>query len=96
MDTQDILQKLRELKPQFKDMNIKRLALYGSRARGHERADSDVDLLIEFIDTPGFFSYFDTRDILEHEIGLPVDLTTFHTAEHKKHLNYVLNEAVDV
>jgi predicted nucleotidyltransferase len=52
------------------------MALFGSRARGDARQDSDVDLMIE-VDDPGF-SLIDLAGIqqdLSEAIGLPVQIT---------------------
>jgi predicted nucleotidyltransferase len=55
---------------------VSHMALFGSRARGDARQDSDVDLMIE-VDDPGF-SLIDLVGIqqdLSEEIGLPVQIT---------------------
>ena len=51
-----------------------RLILFGSRARGDERRDSDVDLLVEFQETPGLGEYMRFKFWLEERLGQPVDL----------------------
>ena len=58
--------------------HIRRLALFGSQARGEQRPDSDVDLLVEF--APGYVPGLalirmqDERSVLLG--GRPVDLVT--------------------
>lgn len=56
---------------------IARLELFGSRARGTARPDSDVDLLVTFEAgyTPGL-EFFGMADELEKILGRPVDLLT--------------------
>jgi len=92
--SQQILEKLRALKPRFKEMNIKRLALFGSHARGDARPDSDVDLLVEFIETPGW-EFISTKHEFEDYLGCPVDLATFKAIKKPRHI-HILDEAVDV
>jgi predicted nucleotidyltransferase len=58
---------------------VERLAVFGSRARGAGRADSDLDLLIEFVSgrVPGFFGLAELAQTLSEVLrGLTVDLRT--------------------
>jgi uncharacterized protein len=56
---------------------VRALRLFGSAAVGRERADSDVDLLVEFVpgQAPSAFEVVDLRDALSRVFdGRPVDL----------------------
>ena len=59
MDRQEILAKLRENETALRARGVSHAALFGSRARGDYRPDSDIDILIEI--EPGavtdIFSY---------------------------------------
>ena len=57
--------------------HVAKLELFGSRARGTARPDSDVDLLVTFEDgqTPGL-EFFGLADDLERFLGRRVDLLT--------------------
>jgi hypothetical protein len=61
---------------------IARLGMFGSRARGTARDDSDVDLLVTFEDghTPGL-EFFGLADALARILGHRVDLLTRATVE---------------
>lgn len=55
MIQQDIIAKLQELQPALKAEGVSHLALFGSRARGDHRPDSDIDLVLD-IDPESDFS----------------------------------------
>jgi len=57
--------------------HIRRLALFGSVLHGDFRADSDIDVLVEFElgHTPGF-GFFDVQEELSGLLGRTVDLNT--------------------
>lgn len=57
--------------------HVAKLEMFGSRAKGTARPDSDVDLLVTFEpgQTPGL-EFFGMADELEWLFGHPVDLLT--------------------
>lgn len=59
-----------------KDAGITYLAVFGSHARGDQKADSDIDLLVEFRETPGLISFIRTKHELEKVFDRKVDLVT--------------------
>jgi uncharacterized protein len=68
-----ILAKLRELAPAIKAEGVTRLAVFGSRARGDARPDSDLDILIETFDcTDGTrrFDWSKVMNMIEDSIGV--------------------------
>jgi len=66
------------LEPWLSAQGIERLRLFGSHARDEARADSDVDLLVEFSAerTPDLFAFAGLKLELEARLGAPVDLFT--------------------
>ncbi len=50
MTRDETIRTLAALKPQLLAKGVAHLALFGSRARGDNRPDSDIDVLIEVID----------------------------------------------
>ena len=60
-----------DLERQF---GVASLALFGSVARDEAGPDSDVDLLVEFHETPGLSEYMRLKWWLEERLGRPVDL----------------------
>jgi hypothetical protein len=74
----------------------RRLRVFGSVARGEERADSDIDFLVDF---PPGYDLFTQRlplaERLSELIGRKIDLIPEH--ELNRHIRtQVLNEAVDI
>ena len=51
-----------------------KLWVFGSCARKEERPDSDVDFLVKFGDSIGFFELFDFESEMANEVGRKVDL----------------------
>lgn len=56
--------------------NVERLRIFGSAARGEERPDSDIDLLVDFTVPVGFFELIELEERLAEFFGRPVDLLT--------------------
>ena len=54
--------------------NVKRLAIFGSLARGELKENSDVDILVEFNGPPRFRDYFELATRLEEKLNRRVDL----------------------
>jgi hypothetical protein len=95
MQTSELLEKLHALKPNLSAFNIKRMAVFGSHARGDANEDSDVDLIVEFIDPVGYFDFVKTKRQLQDFIQCPVDLITFNALKTDRHKE-ILEEAIDV
>jgi len=72
-----IIERLRHAEQQIRNLGVRRLALFGSAARGQARSDSDVDLLVEF--APGqksFDRFLALSELLETLLERPVELVT--------------------
>lgn len=72
----DIRRRLEAIRPRLaKRYRVSRIALFGSAATGKLKPGSDVDLLIEFDEAPGF-EYAEMIEELEAALGRPVDVLT--------------------
>ncbi len=54
---------------------VKNIAIFGSYARGEEKKESDIDILVEFKKPVGFL-FIHLADYLEKILKVRVDLTT--------------------
>lgn len=77
------------------DFGVRRLAVFGSTARGEDRADSDVDILVEFENDPTFRSFMGLKVFLEDALGRKVDLVTSDALKPRLR-DVITREAVDV
>jgi len=72
-----IFEILRDKKSYFQEKyNISEIGIFGSYARGEERTESDVDILVEYYKTPDFFKFLDLEDELEKLFNKPIDLVS--------------------
>jgi predicted nucleotidyltransferase len=77
MDRDTALSLLREHKPVLAArFGVRKLALFGSLARGAEHSNSDVDILVDFGEPATPEAYFGVQFYLEDLLGRPVDLVT--------------------
>ena len=66
---------LRQNKRQLShDFKIKQLGLFGSYVRGKQKKNSDVDILVEFSQTPGLFDFMKVENNLSALLKKRVDL----------------------
>ena len=67
--------------PVFRKYEICRAGLFGSFARGEQRANSDLDLLIEFPATVSLFTLGELKAELEGTFGTSCDVLTYSSVE---------------
>ena len=60
----------------LKKYDVSFAGVFGSRARGEERANSDVDLLVRFNKQKGLFELAGLERDLSESLNLKVDLVT--------------------
>ena len=77
---------------ELRSFGVRSLSLFGSIARGDARPESDVDLLVEFEEVPGFIGYVRVRNRLEQILGRHVDLV-MASGLHPRLRERVLREA---
>lgn len=76
MRRDQILQVLKAHEVELGRFGVESLRLFGSVARDEAASGSDVDLLVDFHETPTFSRFMDLRIFLEDLLGTRVDLVT--------------------
>ncbi len=75
---------------QFK---LKDIGIFGSYLRGEQNKKSDLDILVEFKETPGFLKFIELEEYLSKATGLKVDLV-MRRALKPDLKKYILKEVV--
>jgi uncharacterized protein len=70
----DVIELLNSYKPSLQEFKVKSLLIFGSVARDEANAESDVDLLVEFEQTIGLFTFVRLQRYLENILGCKEDL----------------------
>ena len=89
-------QQLHKMLPKLKEeYKVASLAVFGSYVRGEQTNSSDLDIVVEFSETPGLLEFIELENYLSDTLGIKVDLV------HKKALKpnigkNILNEATPV
>jgi len=76
MDRYHIIARLRENEAALRARGVAHAALFGSRARGDERPDSDTDIMIEIDPEAGIgvYEYVGLKDFIAGLFDGPVDV----------------------
>lgn len=73
---EDVLARIDRAAPELRTHAVQELWLFGSAAREELRADSDIDLLVDFNAPVTLFEFARLRRRLESLLGRSVDLVT--------------------
>ena len=75
-ELEQIRAKLAAHRAELERLNIRAISVFGSRARGDARPDSDIDLIVEFSKSVGFIHFFKVEKHLAQLLGRKIDMTT--------------------
>jgi predicted nucleotidyltransferase len=72
-----VISRLRKLEPALRTAGVTRLWVFGSRARGDARPDSDLDVLVDMTRRDGraAFALFEAAHLMEDTLGLRVQVS---------------------
>jgi predicted nucleotidyltransferase len=74
-----LVELLRAYDAALRDNGATALFVFGSRSRGTERPDSDLDLFIDYdpaVKIPNIFRLMEIEDRISQALGIPVIITT--------------------
>lgn len=94
MQTEEAAALIRSVATPLHKIGVRRVALFGSTARGDARPDSDVDLLLEFeTGRKNFDTFMDAAEILEETFPVHVDVLTPESFDDRRRAR-ILSESV--
>ena len=77
MNKSDILQTLHSLSVEIKqNYKAEVIGIFGSYARGEETSNSDIDVLVNFLDKASIFDLVGLGNYLEKKFGTKVDIVS--------------------
>jgi uncharacterized protein len=76
MDLEQALRILRDAEPALRAKGVIHAAIFGSTARGDQRSDSDIDILIDFDHAARItiYDYAEVQNDIASLLGHPVDV----------------------
>ena len=76
-----------------KKFKIKEIGTFGSYIHNTQKKKSDLDILVNFSETPSLFEFLETEEYLSNLLGVKVDLVMKNSL--KKHLKkHILEEVI--
>ena len=75
MRFEEIKEKLRELKPILREKyKVSEIGIFGSWVKGKQRKGSDLDILVDFFETPSLIEFIEMENFLSERLKVKVDL----------------------
>jgi uncharacterized protein len=73
----NIIKQLQKMNSQLnQDFGVSKMGVFGSYARGEQKKDSDIDVLVEFDRPVNLFEFSRLKSYLSRQLGINVDLVT--------------------
>ena len=75
MKIENLKSQIEALKPVLRErFKVETIGIFGSYVRGEQKRKSDLDILVEFSETPSLFEFVELEDFLSQKLGVKVDL----------------------
>ena len=98
MNLPEISERVRRQAPAFRQTGVTSVFVFGSRARGDYREDSDLDLFVDYDalgKPPSYFKLIEIENQLSDELGIAVSITTKRSL-HPLMRNTIEREAIRI
>jgi len=96
MKIENLKSQIEALKPALRErFKVETIGIFGSYVRGEQKRKSDLDILVEFSETPSLFEFVELEDFLSQKLGVKVDLV-MRDALKPRIRDSILSEAVYV
>ena len=75
MKIENLKRQIEALKPVLRErFKVETIGIFGSYVKGEQKRKSDLDVLVEFSETPSLFEFVELEDFLSQKLGIKVDL----------------------
>ncbi len=80
----------------FKEYNPHKIGIFGSFARGDNKKGSDIDILVEFKDSPSLLTLIKLENDLSEILGVKVDLVTTGALKNKRIKKNIKKDLINI
>jgi hypothetical protein len=80
----------------LKPYQPQRISIFGSYARGEEKKDSDLDILIKFSNKISLLKLVQIQQELSENLGIPVDLVTENGIKNPRLKKYIEQNLITI
>lgn len=80
----------------LKHYDVLKVGIFGSFARGDNKKGSDIDILVEFKESPSLLSLIKLENTLSEILGIKVDLVTTGALKNKRIKKSIKKDLINI
>jgi predicted nucleotidyltransferase len=80
----------------LKEFDPIKIGIFGSFARGDNKKDSDIDILVEFKESPSLLTLIKLENDLSEILGVKVDLVTTGALKNKRIKKSIKKDLINI
>jgi predicted nucleotidyltransferase len=80
----------------LKDYNILKVGIFGSFARGDNKKGSDLDILVEFKESPSLLTLIKLENELSEILGIKVDIVTTGALKNRRIKKSIKKDLINI